>query len=112
MQAPEIGSSSQAAALRSSVDWTTATAPLGAARAADERHGLLLVLHRSERGADGQGPRRAGVNGNFWFFFGALSNVEYTITVTDTASGAVHAYHNPARHVRIGRRHRSVPRRE
>ena len=36
------------------------------------------------------------INGQFWVFFGALSNVEYTITVTDTVSGALHTYHNPA----------------
>ena len=29
-----------------------------------------------------------GVNGHFWVFYGALSDVEYTITVTDTATGA------------------------
>lgn len=36
------------------------------------------------------------VNGRWWFFFGALSNVEYTITVTDTATGERKTYHNPA----------------
>jgi hypothetical protein len=35
------------------------------------------------------------VNGNFWLFYGALSNVEYTLAVTDIASGAVKTYHNP-----------------
>ena len=35
------------------------------------------------------------VNGHFWVFYGALSNVEYTITVTDTQTGAVKTYHNP-----------------
>jgi hypothetical protein len=30
------------------------------------------------------------------FFYGALSNLEYTITVTDTATGAVKTYRNPA----------------
>jgi hypothetical protein len=35
------------------------------------------------------------VNGHFWVFFGALSDVETTITVTDTATGAVRTYHNP-----------------
>jgi len=35
------------------------------------------------------------VNGKFWVFYGALSNVEYTITVTDTQSGAVKTYRNP-----------------
>ena len=35
------------------------------------------------------------VNGQFWFFYGALSNVEYTITVTDTATGRRRTYTNP-----------------
>jgi hypothetical protein len=35
------------------------------------------------------------VNGQFWVFFGALSNVEYTIDVVDTVSGAIRSYHNP-----------------
>ncbi len=34
------------------------------------------------------------VNGQFWFFYGALSDVEYTIRVTDTVSGRVHNYNN------------------
>jgi ELWxxDGT repeat protein len=38
---------------------------------------------------------RAG-NGHFWVFFGALSDVEYDVTVTDRATGAVRTYHNPA----------------
>jgi hypothetical protein len=36
------------------------------------------------------------VNGHFWVFYGALSNVEYTITVTDTETGAVKTYENPS----------------
>ena len=35
------------------------------------------------------------VNGKFWLFYGALSNVEYTLTVTDTATGAERTYANP-----------------
>jgi hypothetical protein len=35
------------------------------------------------------------VNGHFWVYSGALSNVEYTITVTDTATGRKAVYHNP-----------------
>jgi uncharacterized repeat protein (TIGR01451 family) len=35
------------------------------------------------------------VNGHFWVFYGALSNVKYTITVTDTVTGAVKTYENP-----------------
>jgi hypothetical protein len=36
------------------------------------------------------------VNQHFWVYGGALSNVEYTLTVTDTLIGAVRTYHNPA----------------
>ncbi len=35
------------------------------------------------------------INNHFWVFYGALSNVEYTITVTDTQTGAVKTYFNP-----------------
>ena len=34
------------------------------------------------------------INEHFWVFYGALSDVEYTITVTDTETGAVKTYHN------------------
>jgi len=33
-------------------------------------------------------------NGHFWVFYGSLSNVEFTIRVTDNETGAVRAYHN------------------
>ena len=35
-------------------------------------------------------------NGKFWVLYGALSDVEYTITVNDTATGATKSYYNPA----------------
>jgi polysaccharide biosynthesis protein PslG len=35
------------------------------------------------------------VNGHFWFFYGALSDVEYWITVTDKTTGERRQYHNP-----------------
>lgn len=35
------------------------------------------------------------LNGRFWVFFGAMSDVEYTITVTDTQTGAIRTYQNP-----------------
>jgi PKD repeat protein len=34
-------------------------------------------------------------NGSFWVFYGALSNVSYTISVTDTLAGTVKTYRNP-----------------
>jgi len=37
-----------------------------------------------------------GLNGHFWVFYGALSNVRYTLTVTDTVTGAVKTYTNAA----------------
>ena len=36
------------------------------------------------------------INGKFWVFFGALSNVQYDITVRDSANGATKTYHNPS----------------
>ena len=33
-------------------------------------------------------------NGNFWVFYGALSNVDYDLTVTDCETGAVRTYQN------------------
>jgi hypothetical protein len=35
------------------------------------------------------------INGHFWAFSGALSNVEYTITITDTQTGLIRKYFNP-----------------
>ena len=36
-----------------------------------------------------------GVNGHYWVFFGALSDVEYWVTVRDTVGGGRRTYHNP-----------------
>lgn len=36
-----------------------------------------------------------GINGHYWVFYGALSNVQYTITVTDTQTTAHRVYENP-----------------
>lgn len=35
-------------------------------------------------------------NGNFWIFFGSLTNVAFDMTVTDTDSGLTKVYSNPA----------------
>jgi hypothetical protein len=37
-----------------------------------------------------------GVNGKFWVFAGGLTDVDTLITVTDTQTGAVRTYRNPA----------------
>ena len=36
------------------------------------------------------------INGNTWVFYGALTDVEYTITVTDVDTGAIRTYSNPS----------------
>jgi hypothetical protein len=35
------------------------------------------------------------VNGHYWVFYGALSNVKYRISVTDTETGVIKEYANP-----------------
>ncbi len=35
------------------------------------------------------------LNGQYWVFYGALSDVQYTLTVTDTATGRAKTYNNP-----------------
>jgi hypothetical protein len=35
------------------------------------------------------------VNGDFWVFYGALSNVAYTLKITDTQTGRTKTYTNP-----------------
>jgi hypothetical protein len=36
------------------------------------------------------------LNDRFWVFYGALSDVAYTITVTDTTTGGIREYENTA----------------
>ncbi len=36
-----------------------------------------------------------GFNDHYWLFYGALSDLEYWVTVTDTDTDAVKTYHNP-----------------
>ncbi len=39
------------------------------------------------------------VNHFFWVFYGALTDLEYTITVTDTVNRTTRIYHNPLHHL-------------
>jgi hypothetical protein len=36
-----------------------------------------------------------GLGGHYWFFAGGLTNVQVTLLVTDTQTGATRTYHNP-----------------
>ena len=42
------------------------------------------------------------LNGSYWVFYGALSNVEFTLTVTDTETGLQWSHHNPSGHFASG----------
>lgn len=39
------------------------------------------------------------LNGHYWVFYGALSDVEYWVTVRDTVGGLNRTYHNPPKQV-------------
>ena len=40
-----------------------------------------------------------GANGKFWVFYGALSDLEYTIKITDSQTGVVKTYFNPGKNL-------------
>ncbi len=76
--------------------WRLASGAVGPARAvaADAESGSFWFfgpdnLELAVKVLDGR-----PVNGHFWTFFGALSDVEYWVTVTDTATGRARTYHN------------------
>ena len=68
----------------------------GPGRAADGRYGTFWFFDPANVEVVAKVLDARALNGKWWFFFGALSNVEYTITVTDTATGATRTYRNPA----------------
>ncbi|MEM6701590.1 MAG: hypothetical protein AAF690_02735, partial [Acidobacteriota bacterium] len=43
-----------------------------------------------------------GVNRRHWVFWGAVTDVAYTLRITDTVTGAVREYSNPAGQLRSG----------
>ena len=38
------------------------------------------------------------LNDRFWVFYGSLTNVEFTLEVTDTETGRQRVYRNPSGH--------------
>ena len=78
------------------VDWTAESNGSGHGTAVPLSHdsGYFWFFDRSNvelivKVLDGR-----GVNGHFWVFYGALSNVQYTITVTDSQTNVVRTYQN------------------
>jgi hypothetical protein len=82
---------------RVSVTWRTSqgAAGSGAAAALSDETGTFaffdpLAVDLVVKVLDGR-----PLTGKFWFFYGALSDVDYRITLTDTVTGSVKRYHNP-----------------
>ena len=80
-----------------SVDWRKPDGEVGSgvARALSADTGTFYFFRESNvelvvKVLDGRNG-----NGHFWVFYGALSNVAYEMTVTDTVTGAVRIYENP-----------------
>jgi polysaccharide biosynthesis protein PslG len=85
--------------LRVEVDWripATGASGRGTAIPSSDNSGLFWFFEPGKvelvvKALDGR-----PVNGRFWLFWGALSNVEYRITVVDVETGARRRYLNPA----------------
>ena len=83
---------------------------VGERGAAHRGHGQLLVLRsRTTSSSSSRRSTASDYNNAFWSFYGALSNVEFTVLATDTATGAQRGYFNPSRAVREPGRYRVVP---
>ncbi len=83
---------------RVNVEWRNAHGRLqaGQARGLSESSGYFWFAQPENvellvKMLDGQ-----AFNGKFWLFSGALTNLEYTLTVTDTVTGETQRYRNPA----------------
>jgi ELWxxDGT repeat protein len=83
---------------RVEVEWTdqrSGDSGIGTAVAGTDRSGFFWFFNQSNielvvKMLDGR-----QVNGRFWVFYGALSDVAYTITVTDTETGTHKEYRHP-----------------
>lgn len=77
------------------IDWTTATGNgRGRATAVTSETGYFWFFSQNNveiviKVLDGR-----DINDHWWVFFGALSDVSYTVVVTDTTTGVSRTYHN------------------
>lgn len=80
------------------VDWRTqgGTSGLGGTipMAGNDQSGMFWFFDPSNIELVVKAIDGSGLNGHFWFFYGALSDVSYTLHVTDTTTGAVKTYTN------------------
>ncbi|HEX5759451.1 MAG TPA: matrixin family metalloprotease [Thermoanaerobaculia bacterium] len=87
----------QGGRFRVDVDWKTATAAGdGHAARGTDASGTFWFFDAGNTELVVKILDGRAVNGRFWVFYGALTDVEYWFRVTDTATGVVRTYHNPA----------------
>jgi hypothetical protein len=81
---------------RVSVDWQTTQGTAGQGTAADVSDATGTFAFFDPQAVDLVVKVLDGrsLTGDFWFFYGALSDVDYAITLTDTVTGAAKQYHN------------------
>ncbi|MEM8962204.1 MAG: GDSL-type esterase/lipase family protein [Acidobacteriota bacterium] len=79
------------------VDWTTAEGERGAGNAQPRTDDTGLFWFFTEENIELVVKVLDGrpLNGNFWVFYGALSNVGYSLRIIDTESGVCLTYDNP-----------------
>lgn len=79
------------------VDWRYGTDTTGVGRAVpgSDESGFFWFFDRSNIELVVKVLDGTAFNGNHWFFYGALSDVEYFISVRDTLTGAQNLYYNP-----------------
>ncbi len=80
---------------RLTAGWSTATASgSGAAVPLTDDSGYFWFFSSSNIEMVVKALNGCGFNSRFWVFAGGLTNVDVTLTVTDTRTGAVKAYRN------------------
>jgi hypothetical protein len=77
--------------------WATSTGQSGVANMIQitDDTGVMWFFDPSELEAEVKIVDGCGLGGHYWFFAGGLTNVEVTITVTDTSTGLRQVYTNP-----------------
>jgi hypothetical protein len=81
------------------VSWTNTgngTSGTGTAVPLNDQSGLFWFFDAGNAELVAKVVDGRGLNGKFWFFYGALSDVQYDIKVTDVTTSIVRTYHNAA----------------
>jgi hypothetical protein len=78
------------------IDWTTPGGETGFGRPVTQTDDTGAFYYFSPNNLEMMVKVLDGrqINGHFWVFYGSLSNVQFTMTVTDTVTGLVKSYEN------------------